>query len=220
MVQRQRVTVASDAGWERESSRTVYWKRFDDDTTRMLFRVDEPTSEAGLKVLVIKPDRGDPVIYVYTPDTKRARRLVGSGASNSVLGTDFTYEDAMHLQSFLHAENTRRVDDADIDGHATRVVETTPEMGTSAYSLIRTYVDVDYCLPIKTEFLGPSGSLDKTFVAIRDQVQEIQGRWIPLRSVMFNHKHKSRTEFVLSGVEIDVDLKDRLFTVAEIKKSH
>ena len=220
MVQKQQVKVVSDEGWVRESSRTMYWKRFDDETVKVLFQVDGPKSEAGLKVLMEKSADRDPVIHVYMPDTKRARRLVGSGASNSVLGTDFTYEDAMHLESFLNTENTRRADDAIVDGHPVIVVETTPESDTSAYSLIRTYIDEPSCLPIKTEFLGPSGSLDKTFAVDRDHMKEINGRWIPFRSVMFNHKNKSRTEFVVSEVEIDVDLKDRLFTVAEIKRGH
>ena len=220
MVQKQRVKVVSDDGWVRESSRTMYWKRFEGDTIKVLFRVDEPTSEAGLKVLMIKSEDRDPEIYVYTPDTGRARRLVGSGASNSVLGTDFSFEDAMHLQSFLDAERTTRVDDADVAGHPVIVLETMTAPDTSAYSLIRAYVEERYCLPIKTEFLGPSGSLDKTFVAMRDHIEEIGGRWIPMQTVMFNHKYKSRTEFVVSDVEIDVELPDRLFTVAEVKKSN
>ncbi len=220
MVQKQHVKVVSEDGWVRESSRTMFWKRFDDETVKVLFRVDEPKSEAGLKVLMEKSDDHDPVIYVYTPDTKRARRLVGSGASNSVLGTDFTFEDAEHLESFLDAENTRRVDDAEVDGTTTLVVETSPNEDTSAYSVIRTFIDEGYCLPVKTEFIGPSGSVDKTFVVLREHVTEIAGRFIPLRTVMFNHKHKSRTEFVVSDVEIDIELKDRLFTVAEIKRGH
>lgn len=90
LMQKQSVAVISEQGWTRKSVRRMYWKRFSDDTAKMLFEVEQPISEAGLKVLIIKQRGADPVLYVYTPDTGRARRMVGSGASNSVLGTDLT----------------------------------------------------------------------------------------------------------------------------------
>ena len=216
MRQVQDVTVISEAGWTRETSRKVLWKRFDDGSLRVLFRVERPKSEAGLSLLVIQRPGTDPVLYVHTPDIERARRVVGSGASNSVLGTDFTFEDAMHLQGFLAAEGVRSVGDAEVDGHPAMVAETEPDADKSAYSMIRTYIDKLTCLPMKTEFLGPNGSLDKTLVLVRDQVREIGGRAIPLRMIMFNHKQKQRTELTASEIEVDVELPDSLFTVAEI----
>ena len=91
-----------------------------------MIRVDAPPAEAGLKVLLNKQEGRDPIIHVYSPDTGRARRMVGSGASNSILGTDFTYADALHFESFLKTENTRRGKDQNIDGKAVFVLETFP----------------------------------------------------------------------------------------------
>ena len=220
MRQVQDVKVISASGWTRESRRTVYWRRFDDGTIKVLFRVDRPKTEAGLKLLVIQKPAVDPVIYVYSPDLNRARRVLGSGASNSVLGTDFTFEDAMHLQRFLSAAGTRRGSDTLLDGYPAYVAETRPDEDNSAYTLIRTYIDKDSCLPMKSDFYGPNGELDKTLTLSRDTLSKVGERWIPLRMVMESHRQRQRTELTASQVEINVELPAGLFTVTEIEKSH
>ena len=220
MRQVQTVRVVSEAGWERESLRSVAWQRFDDGTIKVLFEVLRPKTEAGLKLLVSARPNEDPVIHVYTPDLGRARRVVGSGASNSVLGTDFTFEDAQHLQQFLTQAGTRRIADAELDGYSMMVAETVTAPDASAYSLIRTYIDKTSCLPFKTEFLGPNGALDKTLLIERDAVRQIEGHFIPLRMIMYNHKQKQRTELTATEVAVNLDLPAAMFSLAEIEKSH
>lgn len=220
MRQTQQVVVTSESGWRRESQRTVYWQRFDDGAIKVLFHVERPKTEAGLKLLVVHKPAVDPVIYVYSPDMNRARRVVGSGASNSVLGTDFTFEDALYLQRFLGAGASRQVGDALLDGHAVFVAEARPDEDDSAYTLIRTYVDKDNCLPMKTEFFGQSGALDKTLTLARDSIIEVDGHAVARVMVMDNHRLKQRTELSASAVEIDRALPAGLFTLAEIEKSH
>lgn len=220
MRQMQAVAVVSESGWTRESSRQVYWQRLGAGDVDVLFVVVRPKSDAGLKLLVSQRSGGEPILYVYSPDIGRARRVVGSGASSSVLGTDFTFEDAMHVQGFLQAAGARQVDDQRLDGVPMFVAETQPAPDTSAYGLIRTYIDQRTCLPMQTEFFGPGGTLDKTLILAREAVTEIAGRWIPLRMTMFNHKQRQRTELTATEVAIDTVLPDGLFTLTEIQKSH
>lgn len=220
MRQSQLVRIISDSGWSRESQRTVYWQRTDDGTIKVLFVVERPKTEAGLKLLVVQHPKLDPVITVFSPELNRARRVVGSGASNSVLGTDFTFEDALYLQRFLSADGTHEVGDARLDGHEVLVAESRPNEDDSAYSLIRTYVDKDNCLPIKTEFYGPSGNLDKTLTLPRDGIETHDGRAIARQWVMDNHKQHQRTELTISAIDINIELPAALFSLAEIEKSH
>lgn len=220
MRQTQKVVITSESGWRRESQRTVYWQRFDDGAVKVLFHVEKPKTEAGLKLLVVQKPDVDPVITVFSPDMNRARRVVGSGASNSVLGTDFTFEDALYLQRFLSSGQSQPAGDAMLEGHAMFVAEARPDEDDSAYTLIRTYVDKHNCLPMKTEFYGHSGALDKTLTLARDSISDIHGHAIARVMVMDNHKQKQRTELTASAVEIDIDLPAALFTLAEIEKSH
>ena len=220
ITQKQFVTVVDETGWSRESTRTVYWKHFDDGHMKVLFRVELPANESGLSALIIKPSNADPILYVYTPDLGRPRRVAGNAMSNSILGTDFTYEDAVHLQGFMEETSVTRLEDADVDGYGAYVIETHPDENTSAYSRIRTYIDQALCIPIKTEFFGHNGALDKMLVTVRDSVREINGRPVPFRTVMYNLKKKSHSIFDVIDVEIDTELRDSLFTFAEVKKAH
>jgi hypothetical protein len=220
MTQRQVVRVVDATGWTRESTRMVYWKHFDNGQMKMLFRVELPANESGLSALIVKREDADPVLYVYTPDIGRPRRMAGNALSSSILGTDFSYEDAVHLQGFADAASVRRLEDADVDGHPAHVIETHPDEETSAYSRIRSYVDQALCIPVKTEFFGHNGTLHKTLVVVRDSVREVNGRAVPQRSVMYNFKKNSHSIFDVTDVEIDTELRDGLFTFAEVKKSH
>ena len=220
MQQRQRVTVsAPNEGWSRQSVRTMYWRRFDEDELRMLFVVEAPKSEAGLKVLVAQRPDSEAVLHVYTPDTGRARRIMGGGASNSVLGSDLTFEDATHLANFLDAERTTRAADSTLFGRATWVVETMPDDETSAYGRIRTFVDKATCVPVRVEFFGHSGTLDKSLVTRPEDIRRVGERDVPMRTVVTSHKLDSVSEFVLESIEFDIELPDRLFRVSEIRKS-
>ncbi len=219
MIQTQRVRVLSADGWQRESVRRVYWKRFPDDALKVLFVVERPPAEAGLKVLLNHRRGGDPELYVYTPDTGRARRMVGGGTSNSVLATDLTYEDAMHFESFLDDDRTRRTADGELDGVPVYVLETRPAGGTAGYALIRTYLERGTCIPVRTEFHGRGGTLDKTLVVPLDAIEEVDGYPVARRTIMYNHRYDSRTEIDITAIEVDVPLRDSLFSFAEIRRS-
>lgn len=220
MRQTQQVKITSELGWTRESVRSVYWQRFDDGTIKVLFHVERPPTEAGLKLLVVQAPNVDPVIHVYSPELDRVRRVVGSGASNSVLGTDFTFEDALYLQRFLAKNDGRAVTAGDVDGHPAWVAEVVPDEDRSAYSRIRTYIDKQNCLPMKSEFYGANGTLDKTLLIERAAIELIDGHTIPARMVMTNHKQRQRTELTATAVAINIELPAGLFSLAAIEQHH
>lgn len=217
--QRQHVRVVSEAGWTRESVRTLTSQRDLDGTFKVLMQLERPRAEAGLKVLALVRPGADPVLYVYTPDTGRARRVVGSGASNSVLGTDFTFEDALHLEHVLHAEHSRLLPDTQREGHALLTVETVPDADDSAYGRIVSEIDRVTCVPLVTRFHAPNGTLAKTLLIDRAQIRDIAGHAIPFAMVMHDHLRGSRTELSMSEVEVPHDLPARLFTVLELEQS-
>ena len=218
MTQSQTVEVMVDADWTRKFTRTVHWKRYERAHSRLYMRIDKPGSDAGVAILFAERGDDKPDYYAYSPAIKRPRRVTGSAITTSVLGTDFTYEDLRHFQTIINTENAVRRDDAVISDHPTYVLETVPQENVSACSQIRSYLDKDLCVPIKTEFFGHNGSLDKELIIDPDDVQQVEAQWVPYKAVMFNHVHKSRTVFSVESVEIDPDLGDNLFTVAGLKK--
>ena len=204
----------------RESNGTLDWKRFDDGLSKLLVRIVRSPQYTGVAVLMIERNAREPEIYVYSPELRRDRRVSSGALAGSLLGTDFTYEDFAFVQHLLANGRIERKVDADLDGHAAYVLETVPDEEASAYSRIRTYVDKAECVPVKTEFYGRNGSLDKQLDVERAEIKPIAERWVPMRMVMVNHKDKSRTVLVLNSVEFDQGLPDNLFNLATLRAGH
>lgn len=120
----------------------------------------------------------------------------------------------------MEEASVTRLEDADIDGYGAHVIETYPDEDTSAYSCIRAYIDQALCIPIKTEFFGHNGTLDKMLVTVRDSIREFNGRPVPFRTAMCNLKKNSHSIVDVIEVEIDTELRDSLFTFAKVKKTH
>jgi hypothetical protein len=214
------VIVTGGSGRSRETTRSLQWKRFEDGFSRALIRIIAPVNESGLAVLLKEREGIEPTIYMYTPELQRTRRVGGGAISGSIMGTDISYEDFTHFMKIIKSNGYTYLEDQEIDGYPVYVLETIPDDSRSAYSAIRTYMDQALCLPIKTEFFGLNGSLDKELSVDREQVKPIGNRQIPHRTMMVNHKNDTYSEFLVDEVEVDPDLRDSIFSKAELRRGH
>jgi len=218
MTQEQSVKVSGKGGWTRNFIRTVHWKRYKKGRSRMFMRIDKPAADAGIALLFVERGDDKPDYFAYSPAIKRPRRVTGSAITTSVLGTDFTYEDLHHFQKIGNTRSAVRSHDAVINDRPTYVLETSPDENISAYSSIRSYLDKDLCIPIKTEFFGYNGSLDKELIIDPIDVRKVDEQWVPFRATMFNRRQSSQTTFEVETVEINPKLPDGYFNVATLKK--
>jgi hypothetical protein len=202
----------------RESSGVMFWKRFEDGNSKVVVRMTAPPHQAGLAVLLIEHEGNEPEVHLYSPELRRDRRITGGALAGPLLGTDFSYEDFAHFQQIARSGRITRVQDEDLDGHASYVLETAPDEETSAYSRIRTYIDKEQCLPMKTEFFAANGSLHKELLIERAEIKAVNERWIPYKTIMIAHKQDSRSVLALTDVTIDSDLSDLIFTPAGLRK--
>ncbi len=216
--QLQRIEVVGANGFVRESRRLIYWKRSENNNSRVLVRVMEPLDDKGVAVLINDDVERNVVSYMtYSPKIKRVRRVSGESFFGSILGTDFTYEDFSYFYRVDEREEVVRVEDSDVDGHAAYVLETVKRDDNSHYSLIRFFVDEEFCLPVRSDFLAPNGDLRKQLVVDRAEIQMVDDHWVPFRTTMSDFKFNTKTIFIVEEVAIDPDLRDGLFEVAELK---
>jgi hypothetical protein len=209
--QRQHVRIESAQGWTREAVRRVWFRPGAAGDARLLIALEAPRQEAGLKVLAIVQAAARPEIWVWSPDTRRARRMVGAGASASLLGSDFTAQDAAALAGMLDAPDTRRLEDARVDGRETFVVETPVTAAEAGYSQVRAWIDRAWCVPLRAEFRDTAGSAVKTLTAPAAAVRTIGAHHVPMTTVVADHRSGSTTTIELDEVEFDLDLPDALF---------
>lgn len=218
MEQTQHVQVTSTAGWSRDSVRRLRWKRFDDGTVKARIGIEAPKRDAGLEVLIVARPQTRPEIYVYTPDTGRARRMVGAGASVSALGADLSFEDLQHIERLLDAVADQVTGDTQHAGRAVAVVENDVLADGVTTLRLRAFVDKRWCVPLMVEFFAADGAPEKTLRTAPEHIADISGHWVPIESTVTHHRLGTRSTFTLSDIVIDEPLPDHLFTVQDIEQ--
>ena len=186
---------------------------------RATIRLEEPTSRKGLTVLVIEREGKDPEMYLYVPELGRTRKVTGKQVATDMMETDFSYEEFSHLQSIAGNSETARIDDQDIDGRPAYVLQTTPREDTSIYSRILTFVDQEQCIPVRIQFIATNGEVRKEMVATREEIKQIGDRFVPHHIVMYDREKQTRTELIVSDVEIDVEIGDGVFKPRSMGKA-
>lgn len=214
----QHVSVVGRNGFVRESLREMYWKRSENNDSRILTRVLEPVDDRGLGVLINDDAERNVVSYMsYSPKIKRVRRVTGKSFFGSILGTDFTYEDFSYFYRVDEREEVTRVDDAVLDDHPAYVLETVKPGDDAHYSAVRFFIDKDVCLPVRTEFIAPNGDLRKELIVDREKIDQVDDHWVPFHVTMIDHKLGTRSVFEVEEVQIDPDLDDGMFEVHALK---
>ena len=190
--QLQKVEVIGSGGYVRESLRKMYWRRSTDNDSRILVRVLEPVDDKGVAVLINDDADRNVVSYMtYSPKLRRVRRVTGESFFGSILGTDFTYEDFSFFYRVDEREEVVRVDDSEVDGFPSYVLETVKPGEEATYSLVRFFIDKDFCLPMKSEFLSLNGELRKELIIDRAEVKNVDDHWVPYKTTMLDRKLES-----------------------------
>lgn len=123
---------------------------------RANLRITEPDALAGAAYLITQTqDYLHSGMYVYLPSVKRVRRVTGSVADGSLMGTQFSYYEFKQLQSAFGDLQATLEKPATIDGREVEVLSfksLAPDAKESRYSSVRAWIDRESCLPLKAEF--------------------------------------------------------------------
>jgi hypothetical protein len=84
--------------------------------------------------------------------------------------------------------------------------------------LVRFYIDMQICLPMRTEFYGPNGELRKELVADRARVEQVGTHFVPFLTTMTDHKLGTRSIYEVLEVEIDPPLDDGIFETSALTR--
>ena len=136
-----------------------------------------------------------------------------------MFGSDFTYEDFSQLQGMAVAGRSERLADENLDGVRVRVISHYPDEGSgSSYERVTTYVDAETCIPLKSEMFEKGNRLRKVLTADRTDVFESNGVRIARKLRMEDRRDQSATDLVVIEIEVEVDLKQRIFTVPALER--
>lgn len=200
------------SGLIEESIANVYLLRSEERKSRAVIRLEAPASRKGLAVLMVEKEGSDPSMYLYVPDLRRTRKVTGKQLASSMMGTDFSYEEFSHFQRSAAESETRRIDNQNLNGIDSYVLETTPAGSDSPYARILNFIDQQRCVPLATHFLAADGSLAKELLASEDSVKQVDEHYIPHHIVMHDRVKNTRTELEITNIVLDADLNENIFS--------
>ena len=152
--------------------------------------------------------------FVYLSSQRRVKRVNLRG--EAVFGTDFSFEDILprHIED---AEYTRLADES-LNSLDAFVIEAIPKDHTqSEYSRLRIYVDKQRYVPLVTRYWNSRKVEVKELRADPEQIESIEGVWVPKRLTMRHLKLDSYTTLVLRELDPNPLLSKTAFELRRLE---
>jgi hypothetical protein len=205
------MTVHASTGDEKVRDLALKLLRTPEGLQRILVSFRSPPEVAGTSFLVIERPEGVPDQYLYLPALKRVRRLAAGQATDSFMGSDLAYIDLSPLpQDTGNEVEYKRLDDQDVGGQPSYVVEAIIKTPGSPYSKITVSIHRTHLVPLKMEFVDALGKPLK--VALIKKLKKIDGKLIPIELEMRNVQKNTWTLITLNEINLKAKLSDADFS--------
>jgi hypothetical protein len=198
-------------GAERSLQATAYWKRGSDGRAKVMLQVDKPDDLRGSSYLMLEKSTRDD-LFMYLPAVNRVKRIQGSQLSDSLWGTDFSYEDIKQVQGIFDAGTLTREADAELAGKKVHVLAFVPaQVEESAYKRIVSRIDPATCVALQTDFFQSADTPRKRLTIDPKEVRPQGTRWVAHLYEMQDLHNQTRTVLRIEKMSADVELPERLF---------
>jgi len=204
-----------------ESSMTIHGKRNSRTMTSISYSVGSkqsfteyltPAREKGTKMLKLEDK-----LWIYSPSTDRTIQISGHMLRQSVMGSDFSYEDMMDDRKLTDIYHAQIVNDEEYDNRQTYVLELTAIVDDAAYHSRKMWIDKEKFVPLKEDLFAKSGQLLKRTTL--SDVQKIQGKWFPMKIIYKDMlKQGDGTEMHISDIKFNQNIPEYIFTKAALKQ--
>ncbi len=194
------------------TDRKLEFKSYSKGREFSLIEFTAPAREKGTKFL-----RREKTMWLYFPRADRIRQIKGHMLKQGMMGSDFSYEDASEVESvYDHYDSTllgsEKYRDRDV-----YVIELIAKDTEVSYHKRKIWVDKKWFVPLKEELYAKSGLLLKE-MQLWD-VKQINGHYYPTYWKMINKlTNESSTEMIMKKLEIDVPIRDDVFSLSNLKK--
>jgi outer membrane lipoprotein-sorting protein len=194
---------------DRFGSRTKTFVLYAEGADKMLIEFTNP-EERGQKIMRLEDE-----IYLYFPDAEEVIRLQGSALKESVMGSDFSYEDMTGERELLDLYRARLLDTVADGGRRLYVLELEARERGVAYPRQKIWVDAERLVLDRAEYYALSDRLLKSLEVL--EVMQVAGKNVPSRLIMRDEmKKKSSTEFAVSSLRINEPLPAGIFSLESL----
>ncbi|MGQ1784233.1 MULTISPECIES: outer membrane lipoprotein-sorting protein [unclassified Saccharicrinis] len=204
-----------------ESSMTIHGRRISRTLTSRTYSVGDkksfteylsPAREMGTKMLKLE-DR----LWIYSPSTDRIIQISGHMLRQSVMGSDFSYEDMMDNRKLTEIYNAEIIATEENDGRKTFVLKLTASIEDVAYHSRKIWVDAQHYVPLREELFAKSGQLLKSTTL--GDLQKVQEKWYPMKIKYKDMlKNGDGTEIQINSIKFNQEIPEYIFTKAALKQ--
>lgn len=156
-------------------------------------------------------------LWMFFPDAEEIIKISGHMLNQGMMGSDFSYQDIMESDKLTDLYDFKIIGEEEIDGRPCYVLEGVAREGVKvSYYRRVNWVDKERFIGLKEELYTQSGRLLKETKV--NEVQEIEGRWIPIDSVMENKLRKDTyTGFKIIQIDFNPEIPEGTFTLQNLR---
>ena len=187
---------------------------------RLLIRFTYPNDIRGTGFLVWEHPKGEDERFLYLPSLGRVRRIAGSEAQESFVGSDFTYEDigGREFDEYTYTiveENASWTPPGGGPGRPAWRLESRRKDASARFPRVVSTIVKDSFVVVGAEIYNRRDEKQKVYTVRR--LEQIENIWTVMDAEMTNALEKSRTELTIEKMDYNVGLKDADFTRRELE---
>jgi hypothetical protein len=185
---------------------------------KLLIRFTYPNDIRGTGFLVWEHPRADDERFLYLPSLGRVRRIAGSEAQESFVGSDFSYEDigGREFDDYTYALLDESATwSGDGTPHPAYRLESKRRNASAEFPRVVSLVLKDSFVVAQADIFNRRNEKQKVYDVSR--LQQVQRIWTVLESKMTNALDQTRTELAVARIDYNTGLKDDAFTRRELE---
>jgi outer membrane lipoprotein-sorting protein len=197
------------------SVRTKEFNGYSAGEDKAYMEFTSPSRDKGTRFLKLGEE-----FWMYLPNVGKATKIAGHAMRGSMMGSDFSYEDAVSNEELAESydvvlEGEEKIDDGDDDCYVLKL--SLKEDAEGSYYTQKLWVGKESFLPVKTEYFSRSGKLMKDVQIL--EFKRISGKNYPTRIKMENKLRKNTwSEFVISDIQIGISIPANVFTKGYLER--
>jgi outer membrane lipoprotein-sorting protein len=201
-------------GNQKFSKMIIYTKKSANGKERVLIEYLAPAVDKGVKFLSL----GDVnQIWMYLPKVEKTVRIAGSMIKQSMMNSDFSYEDLMNRSNYSDSYTAKIIGHETIAEASCYILELNAKKGNANYRQIKLWVREDNFIPIKEEFFSGSGSLVK--IATQSKLEMMSGRIVPTKITFQDLAQKGhQTTLEINQITFNANIPERYFNMQYLEK--
>ncbi|MBN2381059.1 outer membrane lipoprotein-sorting protein [candidate division WOR-3 bacterium] len=172
-----------------------------------------PSRDKGTRFLKLGED-----FWMYLPNVGKATKISGHAMRGSLMGSDFSYEDAVSNEELAESYNVGLEGEQKIgDANCYALKLSLKEDAEGSYYTQKLWVSKESFVPIKAEYYSKSGKLMKD-VQITEW-KRVSGKNYPTKIRMENKLRKNTwSEFVITDIQIGISIPSNIFTKGYLER--